>query len=58
MKEGAPATPDCTGRQGYPRPAPEGIDAHWAVHAAFAGGRPDVRVWFSDDEVVGLVITG
>ncbi|MDX3616502.1 S8 family serine peptidase [Streptomyces europaeiscabiei] len=29
-----------------------------AVHAAFAGGRPDVRVWFSDDEVVGLVITG
>ncbi|MEU6769517.1 S8 family peptidase [Streptomyces sp. NPDC046853] len=29
-----------------------------AVHAAFAGGHPDVRVWFSDDEVVGLVVTG
>ncbi|MCX4913696.1 S8 family peptidase [Streptomyces sp. NBC_00687] len=29
-----------------------------AVQAAFAGGRPDVRVWFSDDEIVGLVVTG
>ncbi|MGA4842974.1 S8 family peptidase [Streptomyces sp. G45] len=29
-----------------------------AVHAAFAGGSPDVRVWFSEDEVVGLVVTG
>ncbi|MEW2523938.1 S8 family peptidase [Streptomyces sp. NPDC047071] len=29
-----------------------------AVHSAFAGGSPDVRVWFSDDEVVGLVVTG
>jgi hypothetical protein len=29
-----------------------------AVHTAFAGGRPDVRVWFSDDEIVGLVVTG
>ncbi|WP_328840104.1 hypothetical protein [Streptomyces europaeiscabiei] len=36
-------------------PSPE---IRQAVHAAFAGGRPDVRVWFSDDEVVGLVITG
>ncbi|WP_052867465.1 S8 family peptidase [Streptomyces niger] len=37
------------------RPAPE---VRQAVHSAFAGGRPDVRVWYSDDEVVGLVITG
>jgi len=29
-----------------------------AVHSAFAGGRPDVRVWFADDEIVGLVVTG
>ncbi|MYW65226.1 S8 family serine peptidase [Streptomyces sp. SID8379] len=29
-----------------------------AVHSAFAGGRPDIRVWFSDDEIVGLVVTG
>ncbi|MEI5099663.1 hypothetical protein RB200_15120 [Streptomyces sp. PmtG] len=29
-----------------------------AVHSAFASGSPDVRVWFSDDEVVGLVVTG
>lgn len=36
-------------------PSPE---LRQAVHAAFAGGRPDVRVWFSDDEIVGLVITG
>ncbi|MGW5863888.1 S8 family peptidase [Streptomyces sp. NPDC055239] len=36
-------------------PAP---DIRQAVHAAFAGGHPDVRVWFSDDEVVGLVVTG
>ncbi|MFF0064410.1 S8 family peptidase [Streptomyces sp. NPDC005279] len=36
-------------------PAPE---VRQAVHAAFAGGRPDVRVWYSDDEVVGLVVTG
>ncbi|MFC8436525.1 S8 family peptidase [Streptomyces sp. NPDC057253] len=37
------------------RPSPE---IRQAVHTAFAGGRPDVRVWFSDDEIVGLVITG
>ncbi|MFP3990223.1 S8 family peptidase [Streptomyces sp. E11-3] len=36
-------------------PSPE---VRQAVHSAFAGGRPDVRVWFSDDEVVGLVVTG
>ncbi|MFI5804140.1 S8 family peptidase [Streptomyces sp. NPDC051561] len=36
-------------------PAP---DIRQAVHAAFAGGRPDVRVWFSDEEIVGLVVTG
>ncbi|MFE0253572.1 S8 family peptidase [Streptomyces sp. NPDC059010] len=36
-------------------PSPE---VRQAVHTAFAGGRPDVRVWFSDDEIVGLVITG
>jgi hypothetical protein len=36
-------------------PSPE---TRQAVHAAFAGGHPDVRVWFSDDEIVGLVITG
>ncbi|MFF0012234.1 S8 family peptidase [Streptomyces sp. NPDC005374] len=36
-------------------PSPE---IRQAVHAAFAGGRPDVRVWFSDDEIVGLVIAG
>ncbi len=36
-------------------PSPE---IRQAVHAAFAGGRPDVRVWFSDDEIVGLVVTG
>ncbi|WP_327357297.1 S8 family peptidase [Streptomyces sp. NBC_01304] len=36
-------------------PSPE---IRQAVHSAFAGGRPDVRVWFSDDEVVGLVVTG
>ncbi|WP_320775235.1 S8 family serine peptidase [Streptomyces sp. CRN 30] len=36
-------------------PSPE---IRHAVHAAFAGGRPDVRVWFSDDEIVGLVVTG
>ncbi|MFD7711303.1 S8 family peptidase [Streptomyces sp. NPDC059785] len=36
-------------------PSPE---MRQAVHTAFAGGHPDVRVWFSDDEVVGLVITG
>ncbi|MFG2555070.1 S8 family peptidase [Streptomyces sp. NPDC048581] len=36
-------------------PSPE---IRQAVHTAFAGGRPDVRVWFSDDEIVGLVITG
>ncbi|MFD8569517.1 S8 family peptidase [Streptomyces sp. NPDC059639] len=36
-------------------PSPE---TRQAVHSAFAGGRPDVRVWFSDDEIVGLVITG
>ncbi|MFJ8309313.1 MULTISPECIES: S8 family peptidase [unclassified Streptomyces] len=36
-------------------PAPE---LRQAVHTAFAGGRPDVRVWFSDDEVVGLVVAG
>ncbi|QOV39445.1 S8 family serine peptidase [Streptomyces ferrugineus] len=36
-------------------PSPE---IRQAVHTAFAGGRPDVRVWFSDDEIVGLVIAG
>ncbi|MFE6620967.1 S8 family peptidase [Streptomyces sp. NPDC057740] len=36
-------------------PSPE---IRQAVHTAFAGGRPEVRVWFSDDEIVGLVITG
>ena len=30
LKEGAPATPDYTGRQGYLRPAPEGVDAYWS----------------------------
>ncbi|MFI1396592.1 S8 family peptidase [Streptomyces sp. NPDC020681] len=37
------------------QPAPE---IRQAVHAAFAGGRPDVRVWYADDEVVGLVVSG
>ncbi|MET9407813.1 S8 family peptidase [Streptomyces sp. NPDC002935] len=36
-------------------PSPE---IRQAVHSAFAGGRPDVRVWFSDDEIVGLVVAG
>lgn len=36
-------------------PAPE---IRQAVHSAFAGGRPDVRVWYSDDEIVGLVVSG
>ncbi|MBC9715452.1 S8 family serine peptidase [Streptomyces sp. TRM66268-LWL] len=36
-------------------PAPE---VRQAVHAAFAGGRPDIRVWYADDEIVGLVVTG
>jgi hypothetical protein len=36
-------------------PSPE---IRQSVHTAFASGRPDVRVWFSDDEIVGLVITG
>ncbi|WP_438294708.1 S8 family peptidase [Streptomyces sp. HUAS TT7] len=36
-------------------PAPE---LRQAVHSAFAAGRPDIRVWFSDDEVVGLVVAG
>ncbi|MXM63618.1 S8 family serine peptidase [Streptomyces sp. HUCO-GS316] len=36
-------------------PSPE---IRQAVQAAFATGRPDVRVWFTDDEIVGLVITG
>lgn len=30
LKEGAPATPDYSGRQGYLRPAPEGVDAYWS----------------------------
>lgn len=30
LKEGAPVPPDYSGRQGYLRPAPEGVDAHWA----------------------------
>lgn len=30
LKEGTPVTPDFSGRQGYLRPAPEGVDAHWA----------------------------
>ncbi|MGW5734260.1 MULTISPECIES: S8 family peptidase [Streptomyces] len=33
-------------------------DIRQAVRAAFAAGHPDVRVWFSDDEIVGLVVTG
>ncbi|MFC8132149.1 S8 family peptidase [Streptomyces sp. NPDC057302] len=33
-------------------------DIRQAVREAFAGGHPDVRVWFSDDEVVGLVVAG
>ncbi|MFJ3233189.1 S8 family peptidase [Streptomyces sp. NPDC086787] len=37
------------------RPSPE---IRQAVHASFAGGRPDVRVWFADDEIVGLVVAG
>ncbi|MFD5079214.1 S8 family peptidase [Streptomyces sp. NPDC058371] len=36
-------------------PTPE---TRQAVHTAFASGHPDVRVWFSDDEIVGLVVTG
>ncbi|NGO75377.1 S8 family serine peptidase [Streptomyces sp. YC504] len=36
-------------------PAPE---VRQAVHSAFAGGRPDIRVWYADDEIVGLVVTG
>ncbi|MEU6376273.1 S8 family peptidase [Streptomyces sp. NPDC046909] len=36
-------------------PSPE---IRQAVHSAFAGGHPDVRVWFADDEIVGLVVTG
>ncbi|MFI6052222.1 S8 family peptidase [Streptomyces violascens] len=36
-------------------PAPE---LRQAVHSAFAAERPDIRVWFSDDEVVGLVVAG
>ncbi|GAA2091047.1 hypothetical protein GCM10009801_56460 [Streptomyces albiaxialis] len=28
-----------------------------AVHTAFAGGRPSVRVWYADDEIVGVVVT-
>ncbi|MFI6684570.1 S8 family peptidase [Streptomyces sp. NPDC050485] len=35
-----------------------GPELRQAVHSAFAAGRPDVRVWFSDDEVVGLVVAG
>ncbi|MFE5138825.1 S8 family peptidase [Streptomyces fagopyri] len=41
--------------RGLNNPSPE---IRQAVHSAFAGGRPDVRVWFSDDEIVGLVVTG
>ncbi|MDX3692942.1 hypothetical protein PV726_21860 [Streptomyces europaeiscabiei] len=40
------------------RATASGPEIRRAVHAAFAGERPDVRVWFSDDEVVCLVITG
>ncbi|MCH0569740.1 S8 family serine peptidase [Streptomyces sp. MUM 136J] len=36
-------------------PSPE---VRQAVHTAFAGGRPDVRVWFADEEIVGLVVVG
>ncbi|AZM52326.1 serine protease [Streptomyces sp. WAC 01529] len=36
-------------------PSPE---TRQAVYAAFTGGRPDVRVWYMDDEIVGLVVTG
>ncbi|MEU6272136.1 S8 family peptidase [Streptomyces populi] len=41
--------------RGLDDPSPE---IRRAVHSAFAGGRPDVRVWFADDEIVGLVVTG
>ncbi len=33
-------------------------DVRQAVHAAFNSGRPDIRVWYSDDEIVGLVVAG
>lgn len=39
LKEGPPVTPDYTGRQGYLRPAPEGIDAHWAWQRPGGTGR-------------------
>lgn len=39
LKEGAPVTPDFTSRQGYLRPAPEGIDAHWAWQRPGGTGR-------------------
>ncbi|MFD1272063.1 S8 family serine peptidase [Streptomyces kaempferi] len=39
MKEGAPVTPDFTSRQGYLRPAPEGIDAYWAWQRPGGTGR-------------------
>lgn len=29
-----------------------------AVHTAFASERPSVRVWYADDDIVGLVVTG
>lgn len=46
----------CPARGGtWPNPSPE---IRQAVHAAFAGGRPEVRGWCSDDEVVGLMING
>ncbi|KFF97194.1 hypothetical protein IQ62_32195 [Streptomyces scabiei] len=38
MSESAPLTPDHTSRQGCLRPAPEGIDAHWAwLHPGGSG---------------------
>ncbi|MGW1537381.1 S8 family peptidase, partial [Streptomyces aureus] len=39
LKEGAPITPDFTGRQGYLRPAPEGVDAYWAWQRPGGSGR-------------------
>lgn len=39
VKEGAPVTPDFSSRQGYLRPAPEGIDAQWAWQRPGGTGR-------------------
>lgn len=37
--EGVTVTPDLTGRQGYLKPAPEGVDAHWAWERPGGTGR-------------------